>query len=198
MPIMTAAKEIPLQITFREIGPSAAIERRIRTEAAKLGRFQGRMIGCNVLVSSPHRHRRKGVLYSIRIQLVLPGGSIWINRGAPLHQAHQDIYVAIRDAFAAATRRLEDRTRRLSGQVKQHEIEPHGIVTRLFPDQGYGFIRTPSEDEIYFHRHAVLNRGFGRLKEGAEVRFVVADQEGDKGPQASTVRIVGKHHLPPR
>ena len=104
--------------------------------------------------------------------------------------------MAIRDAFAAATRRLEEKvSKKLNKQVKRHETPPHGVVSRLFPDQGYGFIRTPEEVEIYFNDLSVVNGGFKRLAAGSEVRYVLAPDDGPQGPQASTVKLIGKHHL---
>jgi cold shock CspA family protein len=60
-------------------------------------------------------------------------------------------------------------------------------VSKLFPEQGYGFIETRAGAEVYFHRNSVLNHAFDRLTTGTEVRFV--EEEGEKGPQASTVAV---------
>jgi cold shock CspA family protein len=98
----------------------------------------------------------------------------------------------MRDAFDTARRKLEDYVRRRRQAVKAHEVPPHGRVSRLFPQEDYGFIETPDGREIYFHRHSVLHDAFERLQVGAEVTF--AEEEGKKGPQASTVRLVGRHH----
>jgi cold shock CspA family protein len=176
---------------------SPAIEARLRREALKLGKLHLRIVDCRAQVAAPHRHHRKGKLYTVRLQIFFPGGSLWVNRGSALHHAHEDVYVAIRDAFAAANRRLQDKAGRRSGKVKHHEAAPHGVVSRLFPRKGYGFIKTPAGEEIYFHRNAVVGNAFARLKEGAEIRFAAAQGESDKGPQATTVKLVGKHHLPP-
>ncbi len=75
-----------------------------------------------------------------------------------------------------------------------HPVESHGRVAKFLGGGDCGFIETPDGREIYFHRNAVLNGAFDRLTVGSEVRFV--EDEGVKGPQASTVRLVGKHHLP--
>jgi cold shock CspA family protein len=90
-------------------------------------------------------------------------------------------------------RRLEDHSRRQRGSVKTHEGPPQARVSRLFPEEGYGFLETPDGAEIYFHRNSVLGAGFDRLEIGAEVRYVM--EQGEKGPQASTVIIVGKLHV---
>jgi cold shock CspA family protein len=105
------------------------------------------------------------------------------------HAVDEDLYVAIRDAFDAARRRLEDYAGRQRGAVKSHEERHRARVSRLFPEEGYGFLATPDGREIYFHRHSVLHPGFDRLAIGTEVRFV--EESGEKGPQASTVAIAG-------
>jgi cold shock CspA family protein/ribosome-associated translation inhibitor RaiA len=206
--------EIPLQITFRNMLPSGAIENAIREKASKLDSFYGRILSCRVIVEAPHRHHRKGKAYEVRIDLTVPGAELVINR-APKHlkaaklllsersekelvethepskhAAHGDPYVAIRDAFNAAGRKLQDFARRQSGAVKPHNGQISGRVVRLFPEAGYGFLETSDGREIYFHGHSVLEPGFDRLDVGSEVHFV--EEEGEKGPQASTVQFVGK------
>jgi len=203
--------EIPLQITFRNMAPSEAVESAIRDKAFKLDSFYDRILSCRVVVEAPHRRHRKGKAYQVRIDLSVPGTELVINRAPkPLkttkslasekelveahepsrHAAHADIYVAIRDAFNAAGRKLQDFARRQSGAVKPHDGQPRGRVTRLFPEAGYGFLETPEGREIYFHSHSVLQPGFDRLDLGSEVYF--AEEEGEKGPQASTVQLLSK------
>jgi ribosome-associated translation inhibitor RaiA len=111
---------IPLQISFRDMDPSPAIEARIREKAAKLERFAARATGCRVTVAARSRHQRRGRLYSIRIDLRTPGEELVAGHGHPRDHAHEDVHVAIRDAFAAAQRRLEDHVRRRRGDVKAH------------------------------------------------------------------------------
>jgi len=101
--------------------------------------------------------------------------------------------VAVRDAFKAARRQLQDRMRVQRGDVKPHPAEPHGKILSLDPSRDCGLIETSDGREIYFHRNSVLNQGFDQLEPGVEVRF--SEEPGDKGPQASTVRVIGKHHL---
>ena len=115
------------------------------------------------------------------------------NRSPAKKQAHQDIYVAIRDSFNAARRQLQDLARKRQGNVKTHEVPPHGHVVRLFADDGYGFIESADGRELYFHANSVVE-GFERLEVGSEVRF--AEEMGEKGAQATTVHLIGKHHLP--
>lgn len=184
--------EVPLQITYSNVEPTEAIERRIREKAAKLERYYPRIISCRVVVEASHKRHHKGNLYHVSILIGVPGGEIVVNREADKDHSHEDLYVAIRDAFKAARRQLEDYARIQRGQVKRHETPPRGRVVKVFPEKDYGIIETPDGREIYFHRNSLLDGSLERLEIGTEVRFV--EEMGDQGPQASTVRIVGKHH----
>lgn len=181
--------QIPLEITLRDIPDSPAVETRIREKAAKLDRFHDRIMSCRITVESPQQRKHQGKLYSVHIDLTVPGGGeLVVNR-----IQHEDIYVAIRDAFNAATRQLEDHNRVRRGDVKVHDVPSTARVLRLFPAQGYGFLQTPDRREIYFHRNSVIEPGFDRLALGDEVQFF--EEQGKEGPQARQV-TVGKHAVP--
>jgi ribosomal subunit interface protein len=184
--------QVPLQISFRDMEPSAAVEDKIRERAAKLDRYYERILGCRVVVEAPHRRHRQGKLYHVRVDLTVPQGELVVSREPVDHHAHEDVYVAIRDAFDAAQRRLADYARRQRGDVKVREVPPIVRVSRLFAAEGYGFIAAADGREIYFHKNSVLNDAFDRLQVGSEVQYV--EEQGEKGPQASTVRLVGKSH----
>ena len=111
---------IPLQISFRNMDPSPAVEERIRKKAAKLERFHDRIVGCTVVVEAPHRHHHKGKLYSVRLDISVPRKDVVVDRSGPSDHAHEDVYVAVRDAFDAAVRRLEEQTRKMRGDVTTH------------------------------------------------------------------------------
>src|SRR5215471_7227027 len=192
----------PLQVKFRNMPRSQAIEDNIREKASKLESFYDRIMSCRVVVAAPHRHHRKGKAYEVRIDLTVPGDELVINRWPKRlkaaksslteqleteliesHQrskqrSHADMYVAIRDAFNAAGRKLQDYARRQRGTVKLHEIPPRARVSKLFPEEKYGFLETPEGREIYFHGNSVLQPGFDRLRVGAEVHF--AEEQGEE------------------
>ena len=184
--------QVPLQISFRDMESSAAVEGKIRERAAKLDRYYDRIMACRVVVEAPHRRHHQGKLYHVRVDVTVPQGELVVSREPMDHHPHEDIYVAIRDAFDAAQRRLADYARRQRGDVKVREAPPVVRVSKLFPADGYGFIETPEGREIYFHKNSVLNDAFDRLSIGSEVQYV--EERGEKGPQASTVRLVGKSH----
>ena len=175
----------PLRIAFRDMEPPLGIEEAVRDRVAWLEGFFDRIIACSVVVEARHRHHRQGRLYHLRIELVVPGREIVIQRDPPEHHAHEDLHVAIRDAFDAARRQLQDYTREMRGDTKQHAPPAIGQISRLFPD--YGFLISESGDEIYLHRNAVLGQGFDKLEVGDKVRYVLHEGEGMQGPQASTV-----------
>lgn len=189
--------QLPVQITFRNMAPSPAVETHIRERADALDRLFGRIMACRVVVEASGRHQHKGRLYHVRVDLTVPGREIVVSRDPAAHQAHEDVLVAVRDAFDAVRRQLEDYARSARGAVKAHETPTHGRIARLFKTEGYGFIQSSGGEEIYMHRNAVAGGGFDALSEGDEVRYVVHEGEGDKGPQASTVVPLGKHHLAP-
>ncbi|MFM7186027.1 MAG: HPF/RaiA family ribosome-associated protein [Planctomycetota bacterium] len=118
------------QVSFDDVPVDSAVRDAAIDEMAELERFCGRITGCHVVVAQPHRHHREGRLWSIRVDLAVPGGEIVVNRHHHRDQAHEDVFVALRDAFAAARRRLEDHARRLRGEVKAHAGRRRGVVPR--------------------------------------------------------------------
>jgi len=186
--------QLPIQIAFHNMDRSEVLEDKVREHAAKLDEFCDHIMSCRVVVEVPHHHHHAGNQYQVRIDVTVPDGEIVVNREAPEHTAYKEFDVALRDAFDAARRQLEDYVRRRRGLTKEHEALPHAKVSKLFPEEGYGFLQTPDGREIYFQRHSVLHEAFDRLQIGTEVSF--AEEAGKKGPQASTVKLVGRHgHL---
>jgi ribosomal subunit interface protein len=113
--------QLPIQITFRQMDKSASVEAHIRERAQGLERHFDRITGCRVVVERSTRRQRKGKLYHVRVDLTVPGREIVVRRDPPEHQAHEDIRTAVRDAFDAARRQLEDHARKARGDTKTHE-----------------------------------------------------------------------------
>jgi ribosome-associated translation inhibitor RaiA len=111
---------MPLQLTFQNVDRSPALETRIRELAARLDRFSDQIMRCHVTVVAPHHHRRQGNLFEVRIDLTVPDREIGIRHTGPLDHAHEDSYVALRDAFHAARRKLQDYERRRYKKVRSH------------------------------------------------------------------------------
>jgi ribosomal subunit interface protein len=169
-------------IKLKDVPPSDAIEARITDRVSRLGRFYDRIMGCRVTIEQTQRRHHQGKLFNVRVDLTVPGSELVINR-----DENVDLYVAIRDAFDAAERKLESFARKQRGEVKSHGETPLGRVVRLFPERGYGFIETSDGREIYFHRNSVIEPDFELLEIGTGVVF--AEEEGDKGPQAARVAV---------
>ena len=178
--------ELPLQITARNLDLPPGIDHLIRQQADKLNAFYGRITGCRILVETLRKRRgHDNLLHNVRVDLTLPGGELVVDR-----QPHADLATAVQNAFDAAQRQLEDYAQRQRGAVKTPEDHPQARVRQLFPYEGYGFLETEDGREIYFHRNSVLHGAFDRLVVDAKVRYV--EEEGERGPQASTVTLVGK------
>jgi cold shock CspA family protein/ribosome-associated translation inhibitor RaiA len=171
----------PLKITSRDFALSEPVEAEIREKASALENYYERLSGCEVTVRAPAiKHHRKGGPFVVGIRMTVPGKELAVDR-----QAQEELSQAIREAFDAARRQLEDYVRELRGSVKTHEATALGHVIRLELALDYGFLETPDNREIYFHRNSLLGADFDKLEIGAEVRFV--EEEGERGPQASTV-----------
>ncbi len=179
--------QVEPHIAFHGMGPSDAIRARVEKEIDKLEKFFGHITSCRVVVSKPQKRHHHGDLYAVNVHLVLPDGrEVLANRNPAKDHAHEDTYVAIRDAFAAARRQLQDQARKIRGDVKRHAEPATGIVETLLAEKNYGFLRSHDGREIYFHRNSVLNDGFDKLRIGDPVTY--SESDGDEGPQASMVR----------
>jgi ribosomal subunit interface protein len=175
--------QVPLELSTRRITLSPALEAELRKRATKLERHYDRITSCRIAVERPSNHHNEGGPYRVRLDITVPGSELVANKEA------EDLNAAIRDAFDAAERQVEEFSQRRRGEVKTTAVPPQGRVVRLFPEDGFGFLEAPDGREIYFHRNAVLE-GFETLEVGSEVRF--AEEQGIEGPQASTVSLVGK------
>lgn len=178
--------QIPTQVNFDGVPVSDALERAAWEHAQRLDKFDERITSCRIVIGAAHHHHRKGRLYSVRIDITTPGGEVVVNREHHEKHAHEDAFVALRDSFDAARRRLEDHARKRRGDVKTHAPPQTGWVLRLVPWDDHGFIRTRDGREIYFHRNSLVSGNFDALLEGDEVTF--HEEAGDKGPNATTVR----------
>jgi cold shock CspA family protein len=198
--------QITPSITFRGIAPSAALEADALARIRKLETYYHGIMGCRVLVELAECHHEIGNHYHVRIDLTVPGEEIVVAHDASLHATAQDVetekitksaepdaerkhaHVAVREAFDIARRRLQDYVRRQRGTVKIPARSPRGGVVRLFPIDAYGYLEAEDGHEVYFQKSSVLNNAFDRLTVGSRVSFV--EEPGEKGPQASTVRLL--------
>ncbi len=112
---------LPLQVTFRNMERSLALEADIADKASKLDQFCDHIISCRVVVEAGHKHHHQGNLFGVGIQVSVPGRELVVSRNPTENQAHEDAYVAVRDAFDAMRRQLEEFARTRRGEVKSHE-----------------------------------------------------------------------------
>ncbi len=178
--------QTPLQLRWHDLDPSEAIAAEVRDEAARLERASDRITGCSVTLEAPSRHHRQaGSMYRVRVEVAVPGARLVVGRDPAEGWRHGDLFGAVKEAFREARRQLERHAQRLDARVKAHALPARAEVARIFPDDGYGFLRTPDGREVYFHAHSVLRGAFPRLRPGMRVRFV--EELGEEGPQASSV-----------
>jgi cold shock CspA family protein len=186
--------QTPLEIDFQGMDPRVDVQADIAKHVAALEERFGRAVACRVVLKAPGGHHRTGGQYEVNIRMALPGGrEINVDRTATADERHSDLEFAMNDAFKRARRQLQDQARHLQGQVKTHEEASIATVARLDPSGEFGFLETSDGREIYFHRNSVLNGGFAKLSVGT--RVTIAEEEGEKGQQASTVTLLGKHAL---
>lgn len=172
--------QVPLQITMRHMAQSEALETRIRSKVAKLEEFYPNITGCTVAIEEQRRHHQQGRWFNVRVVVRVPEQEIVVNR-----DHDEDVYVALRDAFDAVIRRLEDFARLQRGEVKTHAQLLRGAVARILAEEGYGFITTDDGSEYYFSRENVIDPSFDQLQEGMEVQFI--PEPAAEGMQAKRV-----------
>jgi ribosomal subunit interface protein len=186
--------KLPVEITFRDMPVSEALEENIREKVEKLEQFCDHITSCRVVIETSHQHKHKGNLYHIRIDLTVPGQELVVSRDPSENLAHADAYVAVRDAFTAARRQLEKyvqsnrRDEKAHRAVKGNGATPPARIMELIPMQDYGRLLTHEGREIYFHRNSLVNGDFDKLSVGDMVRF--NEEMGDDGPQASSVHLL--------
>ena len=186
--------ETPVQIDFQGMDAKPDVRVAIEKHVTQLEERFGRIIAGRVVLKAPSGRHRTGGLYEISVRLSLPDGrQVNIGHVRQDDERFADLNYALNDTFKRARRQLQDNVRELQGQVKQSSGSPIGTVVELDPLGQFGFIKTDDDREIYFHCNSVLNGGFASLMVGVRVSF--SEEMGDKGPQASTVKLMGKHSL---
>lgn len=184
--------ETEVQIDFQGFSPSEWQVRAVREHMEALEKKFERISSGRIVVKWPSEHHRSGGPYEINIRLRLPTGKeVDVSRTPRLDERHANFNFALNDAFKRARRQLQDHVRHLQGKVKAHKGPSVGRVARLFED--HGFLETSEGLEIYFHRNSVLNGNFAKLTPGTHVYY--SEEPGEKGPQAGTVKLAGKHGM---
>jgi cold shock CspA family protein/ribosome-associated translation inhibitor RaiA len=180
--------DIPLEIAFHNVEPSAEIEGLIREHVGRLEKLYPHLVGCRVSVEMLHKQHRNGNVPEVHIAIRVPGREIAISREphrAKQRRAAPNIHTSVKDAFRAAEKRLKDFKDLQYGEVKKKEMPIQGYISQLVAEKNYGFIATGNGEELYFHRNAMANGEFDGLREGEAIHYSVV--AGDKGPSAGRV-----------
>jgi cold shock CspA family protein/ribosome-associated translation inhibitor RaiA len=185
--------QTPTQIEFEGVQATPELRTSIDEHIAELeGRF-GRLTAGRIVVKGPGDRHHTGGQYQVSIRLVLPDGrEVNAGRTPRKDERYADLTFAVDNAFKRARRQLQDQARLMRGQTKQHENQPIGTIVRIDPSGEFGFLQAADGQEVYFNCNSVVD-GASRIAPGTRVSYV--QQTGQKGPQASTVKILGKHGL---
>lgn len=186
---------IDLKIQYLGFAESNAVSAAVWDYVVNLEKFYSQIMSCHVIISNPPRKHQKGGIYHVKIRMHMAGADIIIDKEPGANHAHEDVYVALRDAFDAAKRKVEDFARIRAGRVKETVGPMHARIIRILDAEDCGFVLSEDHREIYFHRNALVNGEFEKLKVGQEVRF--SEGMGEKGPQVTSMQLVGRsgHHL---
>ncbi|HUL96753.1 MAG TPA: HPF/RaiA family ribosome-associated protein [Usitatibacter sp.] len=170
-----------LHIAVHNMPRSDALDARIRDCVAKLELVHPRIISCRVAVEQADKHHHQGRQFTVKVEVRAPGREDVV----ATHHHHEDVYVAVRDAFDSVRRQLEDKVRRARGDVKVHTELQHGKVVRMDAEAGFGFIESDEGSELYFSRDNVVHPSFEALLPGTPVHFI--EDESGGSPQAKRV-----------
>jgi cold shock CspA family protein len=185
--------QIPPEVIFHDVDRSAWVETYVLERVQRLERFADGITSCRVSLTQEQASHQTGNRYSVMVEVRMPPGhDLAAKKAKMIRDMPTQLPALINLAFGAIERQLKKTSELRRGEVKGHENgQAHGIVEKLFDDDGYGFLREVGDErQVYFHRNSVLHGDFERLSVGTEVRFT--PQEGDKGPQASSVQVVSK------
>jgi cold shock CspA family protein len=189
--------QTPVEIDFHGLTANERLRTCVMRNISVLEQRFGRITACRVVIKAPSERHRAGGACEVAIRLSLPQGrEVDIGRSEKPEKADDrlaDPVVALNAAFKRARRRLQDQARRMRGDVKSHDGPPTATVKRFDEATGFGFLETPDGREIYFHKNSVLDGSSRQVAPGTRVTFF--EEMGDKGPQASTVKVLGKHGL---
>ena len=179
------------EVIFHDVDRSAWVENYILERLQRLDKFAEGITSCRVSLAQEQASHHKGNRYSVMVEVRLPPNhDLAAKKAKIVRDMPTQLPALINLAFGAIERQLKKTAALRRNEEKRHDARPHGIVEKLF-DEGYGFLRAVGDErQVYFHRNSVLHGDFARLAVGTEVRFT--PQEGDDGPQASSVQIVAK------
>ncbi|MCG7598802.1 cold shock domain-containing protein [Halomonas sp. McH1-25] len=189
--------QVPLEITYNHVSRSDWIDDYIKSRVDKLEHLSDNIVACRVVIEQTQSPHRTGNPYRAHVEVSLPAKrELVADKTETVTDPQVQLRPIIRHAFEAMEKQLKKQNGKRGGRKVKHyeggdELTPSvATVVRMFEEEGYGFLKNLSGEEIYFHRNSVLHDDFDRLTVGSQVRF--EPEEGEKGPQASTVQIIDK------
>jgi cold shock CspA family protein/ribosome-associated translation inhibitor RaiA len=190
--MMSATRNRKMQIepiiAYHNIDHSPAVENLVHRRIKMLERRNDRLAGCEVTMEAPQRKKRHGRVFSVRLNLRLPGPDLSISREIAQGSAQDDLILAVNRAFTAAEKALKKRKKTMDGvEVKHHPPVLHGEIDELEPELGYGWVRADDGRRVYFQRDSLTSDDWERLDKGTRLRF--REMEGEKGAYAASVTI---------
>lgn len=175
---------LPVQITVRDLPSSTALDSHIRSKSAKLQQFYSNITSCRVVVEFAQKHKHRGKIYNVRLDVTVPGKEMVTKKSG------EDVYIALRDAFNALVRQLDNYSHKRHGRVKSHSEVMHGHVARIREEEGFGFIEGTDGNQYYFS--ITTARDFSRLAIGDAVEYI--PEAISDGWQARHVIRERSHH----
>lgn len=189
--------DVPLEISCPDFEMTDTIRTLVHDLSGELERLCDHITSCRVTIEMPQKHQEAGNPLEVRVEThIPPRHHLVVKRHTGEMEMHADLVTVLNDAFAAMERQVKKIDDIQRGEVKSHpQQEANAFVTKLLPEQECGFLESTGGQEVYFHRHSVVNDEYDRLSVGTGVHYVEAS--GTNGPQASTVKIVNKPGVRP-
>ena len=173
-----------LHIESRNVEMTPRWKTEIEERMADLQRGHDDLTHGRVTLTKNRHHKKDQRVAEAMVIVTLPGRHTVTSR-----KEEKTFEEAIRAAFAAVEIELRKyRDKRDSKEIRVPPVPLRGVICKLFRQGGYGFILKEGGGEVYFHKNALHGLKFENLEDGVEVTFNM--EEGDKGPQATTVNPV--------
>lgn len=171
-----------LEIESRNVAMTPRWKAEIEARMQDLQRGHDDLLHGRVTLTKNRHHKKLANVAEALVVVSLPGRHTFTAR-----KEEKTFEEAIRSAFAAIETELRKyREKRACKEVRLPPLPPYrGVISKLFPDEHYGFILQDGGEEVYFHAHALQGLSFDQVEDGMEVLFNL--EEGEKGPQATVV-----------
>ncbi len=184
--------QLPPGIVYAGVERTPALDGVVHKQIAKLERICDYIVSIHVAIQNYTPRRRTGNSYRVRIDTRIPRGhEIVVKRVSVASRQFEPLPAVILRAFKSTQRQLGGLVERQRHEVKSHpQNQVAAFVEKIFRDEGYGFLRSLDGQQVYFHKNSCLHGEWERLTVGTGVRY--AEEQGERGPQASSLEIVDK------